>query len=84
MNADARQGPLTGIRVVEAGGIGPVPFCGMVLADLGAEVVRVTRPGAAPGCLPLSDAFCRAARQVLPSGCQLGRSCRSRTWITDL
>jgi alpha-methylacyl-CoA racemase len=36
-------GPLTGIRVLEAGGIGPVPFCGMVLADLGAEVIQVTR-----------------------------------------
>ncbi|RYZ11926.1 MAG: CoA transferase [Comamonadaceae bacterium] len=40
-------GPLVGIRVLEAGGIGPVPFCGMVLADLGAEVLQVTRPGAA-------------------------------------
>src|SRR4051794_12072588 len=39
-------GPLTGMRVLEAGGIGPVPFCGMLLSDLGAEVVQVTRPGA--------------------------------------
>ena len=39
-------GPLTGMRVLEAGGIGPVPFCGMVLSDLGAEVLQVTRPGA--------------------------------------
>ena len=38
-------GPLTGVRVFEAGGIGPAPFCGMVLADLGAEVMQVTRPG---------------------------------------
>ncbi|MFJ9173809.1 CaiB/BaiF CoA transferase family protein [Streptomyces sp. NPDC102360] len=37
-------GPLTGIRVVEVGGIGPGPFAGMLLADLGAEVVRVDRP----------------------------------------
>jgi alpha-methylacyl-CoA racemase len=35
---------LTGLRVVELGGIGPGPFCGMVLADLGAEVIRVDRP----------------------------------------
>jgi len=41
-------GPLSGIRVLEAGGIGPAPFCGMVLADLGAEVIQVTRQGAAP------------------------------------
>jgi alpha-methylacyl-CoA racemase len=38
-------GPLAGIRVVELGGIGPTPFAGMVLAELGAEVVRVDRPG---------------------------------------
>ncbi|HET7399157.1 MAG TPA: CaiB/BaiF CoA-transferase family protein [Intrasporangium sp.] len=40
------QGPLTGVTVVELGGIGPAPFCAMVLADLGADVVRVQRPGA--------------------------------------
>jgi alpha-methylacyl-CoA racemase len=40
----ARSGPLTGMRVVELGGIGPVPFAAMVLADLGADVVRVHRP----------------------------------------
>ncbi|WP_442943331.1 CaiB/BaiF CoA transferase family protein [Nocardia sp. NBC_00565] len=37
-------GPLAGVRVVELGGIGPGPFAGMCLADLGAEVVRVDRP----------------------------------------
>ena len=36
---------LAGIRVVELGGIGPTPFAGLVLAELGAEVVRVDRPG---------------------------------------
>jgi len=40
------SGPLTGVRVVEIGGIGPGPFAGMLLADLGAEVVRVDRPRA--------------------------------------
>lgn len=35
--------PLDGIRVLEAGGVGPTPFCGMLLADMGADVVRVTR-----------------------------------------
>src|SRR5580700_2139913 len=40
------MGPLTGYRVVEFAGIGPGPFCGMMLADQGAEVVRITRPGA--------------------------------------
>jgi alpha-methylacyl-CoA racemase len=38
-------GPLAGIRVVELAGIGPAPFCGMLFADLGADVVRVERPG---------------------------------------
>jgi len=39
-------GPLEGIRIVEIAGIGPGPFCGMMLADHGAEVIRVERPGA--------------------------------------
>ena len=38
-------GPLAGVRVVELGGIGPGPHAAMVLADLGADVVRVRRPG---------------------------------------
>lgn len=43
-------GPLAGVRVIEVGGIGPAPFAGMILADLGAEVIRVDRPGG--GALP--------------------------------
>jgi alpha-methylacyl-CoA racemase len=39
------SGPLTGLRVVEMAGIGPGPFCAMLLADLGAEVVRIRRSG---------------------------------------
>ncbi len=39
------QMPLQGIKVVEFAGIGPVPFCGMLLADMGADVVRIDRPG---------------------------------------
>jgi len=39
------MGPLDGVRIVEMGGIGPGPFAGMMLADMGAEVVRVERPG---------------------------------------
>jgi alpha-methylacyl-CoA racemase len=37
------SGPLAGLRVLELAGIGPVPFAGMVLADLGAEVLRIDR-----------------------------------------
>lgn len=39
-------GPLTGIRIVEFAGIGPGPFCGMMLGDHGAQVIRIERPGA--------------------------------------
>jgi alpha-methylacyl-CoA racemase len=38
-------GPLAGVRVVEFAGLGPGPFCGMLLADLGADVVRIDRRG---------------------------------------
>ena len=37
------MGPLKGIKVVEIAGIGPGPFCAMMLADMGAEVTRVDR-----------------------------------------
>ena len=37
------MGPLAGLKVVEVGGIGPVPFCGMLLADMGAEVTLIER-----------------------------------------
>jgi alpha-methylacyl-CoA racemase len=40
------SGPLRGLRVVEFAGIGPGPFAAMLLADMGADVVRVERPGA--------------------------------------
>ena len=42
-----RSGPLAGIRVIELGGIGPGPFCGMILSDLGADVIRIDRPSEA-------------------------------------
>lgn len=40
---EAKQGPLSGLRILEIAGIGPGPFCGMLLADLGADVVLVER-----------------------------------------
>ncbi len=43
--AAARTGPLAGLRVVEFAGLGPGPFACMLLADMGAEVVRIDRPG---------------------------------------
>jgi alpha-methylacyl-CoA racemase len=41
------MGPLHGVKVIEIAGIGPGPFCGMMLSDMGAEVLRVVRPPAA-------------------------------------
>jgi alpha-methylacyl-CoA racemase len=43
-----RNGPLKGVRVVEMAGLGPAPFACMMLADMGAEVVRIARPGSKP------------------------------------
>ncbi|MFW3168631.1 CaiB/BaiF CoA transferase family protein [Geodermatophilus sp. CPCC 206100] len=45
-------GPLRGIRVVEIAGLGPVPYACMLLAELGADVVRVDRPGGGTQPLP--------------------------------
>lgn len=46
--AEQSQGPLTGLKVVEFAGIGPGPHAAMLLADLGAEVVRIERQGSQP------------------------------------
>jgi alpha-methylacyl-CoA racemase len=43
------KGPLDGMKVVEFAGIGPGPFCGMLLSDLGADVVRIDRKGGGRG-----------------------------------
>ncbi|WP_059005917.1 CaiB/BaiF CoA transferase family protein [Streptomyces specialis] len=60
------EGPLTGVRVVELAGIGPGPFAAMLLADLGADVVRVDRPGtAALGLDPARDVTNRNKRSVV-------------------
>jgi alpha-methylacyl-CoA racemase len=39
------MGPLNGVKIIEVGGIGPGPFCGMMLSDMGAEIIRVDRRG---------------------------------------
>ena len=58
-------GPLAGLRVIELAGLGPGPFCAMVLADLGAEVVRLERVG-----MPAADVDAVDRRQVLTRGRQ--------------
>ncbi|MFG3050020.1 CaiB/BaiF CoA transferase family protein [Kitasatospora sp. NPDC048239] len=59
-------GPLAGVRVVELAGIGPGPFAAMLLADLGADVVRIDRPSPSPlGVEPVYDLTNRNKRSVL-------------------
>lgn len=58
------MGPLDGIRVVEMAGIGPAPFCAMLLADLGADVIRVDRPSTGRGLPGLDRVNCRNRRSV--------------------
>jgi alpha-methylacyl-CoA racemase len=43
------MGPLQGITIIELAGIGPGPFCAMMLADMGANVIRIDRSGAVRG-----------------------------------
>ncbi len=50
-------GPLSGLRILELGGVGPVPFCCMLLADLGAEVIRIDRPPGYDGGAPVDVRF---------------------------
>ena len=60
-------GPLTGYRIIEIAGIGPGPFAAMLLADMGAEVVRIERAGAVRGPLPDGphfDVLLRGRRNV--------------------
>ncbi|MFJ7228360.1 CaiB/BaiF CoA transferase family protein [Streptomyces tendae] len=60
------EGPLAGVRVVELAGIGPGPFAAMLLADLGADVVRVDRPGGPGlGIDPAHDVTNRNKRSVV-------------------
>ncbi|MFE2144515.1 CaiB/BaiF CoA transferase family protein [Streptomyces sp. NPDC059456] len=60
------SGPLAGVRVVELAGIGPGPFAAMLLADLGADVVRVDRPGGGALAVdPAYDVTNRGKRSVL-------------------
>ena len=56
------QGPLSGLKVLEFAGIGPGPFCGMLLSDLGADVVRIDRKG--PGRGAKTDITGRGRKSV--------------------
>ena len=79
-------GPLYGIRIIEFAGIGPGPFCGMMLGDHGAEVIRIERPG---GRLDPRDPLSRNRRSVIldtktPEGLAAARDlCRSADGLIE-
>lgn len=56
-NSHGRKGPLTSLKVVEVGGIGPAPFCSMLLADMGAEVIRIDRVVPSDSGFPVDRGF---------------------------
>ena len=57
------MGPLAGVSVLEVASIGPGPFCGMLLGDMGADVIRVDRPGVDP--LQAIDPLRRNRRSIV-------------------
>jgi alpha-methylacyl-CoA racemase len=57
-------GPLQGLKVVEMVGLGPGPFCAMMLADMGAEVIRIDRPKAVGGDEARFDVTARGKRSL--------------------
>lgn len=65
-----RTGPLTGYRIVEFAGVGPGPHCAMLLAEMGADVIRIDRPGpgglesAALGGDPARNTLNRSRRSI--------------------
>ncbi len=57
------SGPLTGYRIIEFAGIGPAPFASMMLADMGAEVIRIDRAGPTTD-KPVTDVMLRGRRSI--------------------
>jgi alpha-methylacyl-CoA racemase len=60
---DRADGPLAGLKVVELAGIGPGPYAAMLLADMGAEVVRIERPGRQGSSVPPEQDVLRRNRR---------------------
>ena len=61
------NGPLSGVKVLEVAGIGPGPFCGMMLADMGAELIRIDRADRVRGgdpSKPPADVLARGRRSI--------------------
>ena len=90
--AEKRKGPLSGIRIVEFAGIGPGPFCGMMLADHGADVIRIDRAAggrAVSTSLGIGDVLARGRKSIAidlksPEGVALARKlCASADGIIE-
>jgi alpha-methylacyl-CoA racemase len=58
------SGPLTGYRIIELAGIGPAPFAAMMLADMGADVIRIDRAGPTAADRPVTDVMLRGRRSI--------------------
>jgi alpha-methylacyl-CoA racemase len=58
------SGPLTGYRIIEFAGIGPAPFASMMLADMGADVIRIDRAGPTAPDRPVTDVMLRGRRSI--------------------
>jgi alpha-methylacyl-CoA racemase len=73
------MGPLTGVRVIELASVGPAPFAAMLLAELGADVIRIERPGWRALDLPPEHDLTRRGRPAIavdlktPEGVELTR-----------
>lgn len=62
---ETAYGPLQGVRLLEMDAIGPLPLCGMILSSLGAEIVRVTRPGGQAAWSDVGEAVLLRGRTVI-------------------
>jgi alpha-methylacyl-CoA racemase len=58
------MGPLKGVKIIEIAGIGPGPFCAMMLADMGADIIRVDRKTSSPPAKAGRDILNRGRRSV--------------------
>lgn len=87
--SDADVAPLAGVRILELAGIGPGPFAGMMLADLGADVLTVDRPGGNRWAEGGHDVLFRSRRSIAvdlksPGGAAVVRElCRSADGLID-
>ena len=56
-NHQTTMGPLQGLKIIEIAGIGPAPFCAMLLSDMGADVIRIERANAPDTGIPIETRF---------------------------